>query len=249
MTGQLAAVALRDEIHVWTAKLDCGPAGRLGESETLSPAELDRAGRYRFEDDRRRFVVARAALRNLLAGYLAIDPASLRLVSGLRGKPQFDPGASRWLRFNASRSEDLAVFAVTTDREIGVDVERVRTDVDLEPLVGRVLSLAERAALDLLEPGDRRRAFYRSWTRKEAYLKGLGIGLAVEPHELDVTDDQVKPMTRDQLQGLESPRSKWTLFDADLGLGYVAAVAVEGEVATRPVMRGRIAEALATSVI
>jgi 4'-phosphopantetheinyl transferase len=240
MTRHLAAGPPRDEIHVWTADLDGGPAVRLAESGTLSPAELDRAGRYRFEDDRRRFVVARAALRYLLAGYLGIDPGSLRLVSGPRGKPQLDPSTSTCLRFNMSRSHDLAVFAVTGDREIGVDVERVRTDVDLEPLVGRVLSLAERGALDLLAPGDRQRAFYRCWTRKEAYLKGLGVGLVVEPHELDVTDDNVKPTTRGEFRSLLAPRSKWSLYDAHLGSGYVAALAVEGDLVSPPVMRGWI---------
>ena len=247
MTRHLAAEPLREEIHVWIAKLDSGTASRLTESETLSPDELDRARRYRFEDDRRRFVVARAALRYLLAGYLDVVPASVRLVTGPRGKPHVDSEASSWLRFNMSRSQDLAVFAVTSDREVGVDVEQVRADVDLDPLVGRVLSLAERSALDLLAPDSRCLAFYRYWTRKEAFLKGLGVGFLVEPNEVDVTGDHVKPLTRGQLSGLSARRSGWSLYDADLGPGYVAAVAFEGDLVRPPVMRGWIVEALATS--
>jgi 4'-phosphopantetheinyl transferase len=240
MTGDLAAVPLRDEIHVWTAQLDSGPAGRLAAFEVLSPEELDRAGRYRFEHDRRRFIVARAALRYLLAGYLGRDPGSLRLVSGPRGKPQLAPGVTGWLRFNSSRSESLAVFAVGRDRELGVDVERVRTDMDFEPLVDRVLSEAERGALDQLAPEARRRAFYRCWTRKEAYLKALGVGLAVAPHELDVTGDHVKPLIRGQLRGLLEPDSTWSLHDVDLCPGYVAALAVEDDLLGPPEIRGSI---------
>lgn len=245
MTGDLAAVLLRGEIHVWSAQLDTGRAARLAESEILSPEELDRAGRYRFECTRRRYIVARAALRYLLAGYLGAEPASLRLVSGPFGKPELAPGVSSWLRFNASRSENLAVFAIGRDRELGIDVERVRTDVDFEPLVDRVLSVAERGVLDLLAPEARRRAFYRYWTRKEAYLKALGIGLIVPPHELDVTGDHAKPTTRGQRQGLLESGPGWSLHDADLGPGYVTALAVEGDLVSRPEIRGSIADALA----
>jgi 4'-phosphopantetheinyl transferase len=240
MTGDLAAVLKRDEIHIWTIRLDDGARDRPTECETLSPEELERAGRYRFEHDRVRFIVARSALRLLLAGYLGIEPASLRIVSGRRGKPELAPGASSWLRFNISRSEGLAVFAIGRNRQLGVDVERVRTDMDFEPLVDRVLSVAERGALDQLAPADRRRAFYRCWTRKEAYLKALGVGLSVAPHEVDVTGDHVKPQVRGQLRGFLKPDSAWSLHDTDLSPGYVAALAVEGDLPGPPEIRGSI---------
>jgi 4'-phosphopantetheinyl transferase len=246
MTGDVAAVLQRHEIHIWTAQLDGGAEDRPVESETLSLEEIDRAGRFRFEHDRRRFIVARAALRLLLAGYLGIKPASLRIVSGPRGKPELAPGAWGWLKFNLSRSEDLAVFAIGRDRELGVDVERVRTEIDFEPLVDRVLSVAERGALDKLAPEARRQAFYRCWTRKEAYLKALGVGLAVGLHELDVTNDHVKPLTRVQLRGLLEPGCEWSLHDADLSPGYVASLAVEGDLLGPLKIRGSIGNALAT---
>jgi 4'-phosphopantetheinyl transferase len=238
MTGDLAAALQRGEIHIWTARLDGETRDRPAECETLSPEELDRAGRYRFERDRVRFVVARAALRLLLAGYLDIEPASLRIVCGRRGKPELVPGASSWLTFNISRAEDLAVFAIGRNRQLGVDVERVRTDMDFEPLVDRVLSVAERGALDQLAPEARRRAFYRCWTRKEAYLKALGIGFSVAPHEVDVTRDHVKPQVQGRLRGLLKPDSAWSLHDTDLGPGYVAALAVEGDLPGSPEILG-----------
>ena len=248
MNCDLAAVPQRDEIHIWTARLDGGAGDRLAESETLSPEELDRAERYRFGLDRRRFIVARSALRLLLGAYLGIEPASLRIDSGPRGKPELALGVSSRLRFNTSRSEDLAVFAIGRDRELGVDVERVRTDMDFEPLLDRVLSVAEQGALDQLAPEARRRAFYRYWTRKEAYLKALGVGLAIALHELDVTDDHVKPLTRIHLRGLLEPGCEWSLHDADLSPGYVATLAVEGDLLGPPEIRGSIGNTLATCI-
>jgi len=247
MTADLQVATLRDEIHLWTVDLDGTPRGLLGGSETLSPDELVRARRYRLERDRRRFIAARVGLRHLLARYLGMDPASVRFVSGEHGKPQLASAASSWLRFSASHSESLAVFAVGRDREIGVDIERVREDVDMEPVARRVLSIGERADVDELPPDARRRAFYRSWVRKEAVLKALGDGLAVEPHELDVTEDHVELLTRDGLASLPAQSTTWSLHDVDLSPGYFAALAIKGDLSNPPVVRGSITHALATS--
>jgi 4'-phosphopantetheinyl transferase len=240
MTGHLLLAPANDEIHVWTVALDGVEEGLLAESGTLSPDELDRARLYRLERDRRRFVVSRAALRYLLGTYLGVDPGSVGFVPGLHGKPRLAAlHASSGLRFNISRSEELAVFAVGHDRELGVDVERLREDVDLEPLARRVLCGPELRALGRLEPEARREAFYRSWTRKEACLKALGLGLTVAPDELDVTGDHLKLATRGPAAGLPRP-TEWSLHDADVGSGYVAGLAVEGDLPVTPTMRGPI---------
>jgi 4'-phosphopantetheinyl transferase len=244
MIGDLLQPAY-DEIHLWTVALDGVDDRLLAESGTLSPDELDRARRYRFERDRRRFVVSRVALRHLLGSYLGIDEGSVVLRSGPHGKPRLAQHTSSRLSFNASRSEDLAVFAVGHDRAIGVDVERVREDRDLEPLAHRVLNVAELRAFGQLEPKRRRGAFYRSWTRKEACLKALGTGLTVAPDELDVTGDHVKLPAREPAASL-SRLGLWSLHDADVGPGYVATLAVEGDLSRPPTMRGAITQPHAT---
>jgi 4'-phosphopantetheinyl transferase len=242
MTGDPLLSPSGDEIHVWTVALHGQDEGLAAAAATLSPDELDRARQYRFERDRRRFVVSRAALRYLLASYLGTDPRSVRLVPGPHGKPRLALHTSSRLSFNTSRSEDLAVFAVGHDREIGVDVERVREDVDLEPLARRVLCAAELLAFGRLEPEARRGACYRSWTRKEACLKALGVGLTVAPDELDVTGDQVKLPTRGHAAGLPELGIECSLHDADIGPGYVATLAVEGDLSIPPTMRGSITQ-------
>ncbi len=244
MTGDLLVAPLRDEIHVWTAELDGVAEGRMAESHALPPDELDRAGRLRFERGRRHFVVAHSALRHLLAGYLGIDPASLPLVSSSRGKPRLATTASRWLCFNMSHSENLAVFVVGRDREVGVDVEHLREDFDIDALLHRVLTVGERRAVCELAPGSRRLAFYRFWVRKEACLKAMGDGLAVVPNELDVTGDYAKLVTLDEPVSSSGPCSTWSLHDTDLAPGYVAAIAVEGALTTAPELRGSVAQVL-----
>lgn len=240
MTGDLLQPAY-NEIHVWTVALDGVDDGLLAESGILSPDELDRARRYRFERDRRRFVVSRAALRHLLGSYLGIDRGSVLLHPGPHGKLRLARDTSSRLCFNASRSEDLAVFAVGHDREIGVDVERVREDIDLEPLARRVLNVAELREFGQLEPEVRRRAFYRCWTRKEACLKALGAGLTVAPDELDVTGDHVQLPIREPATGL-ARFGVWSLHDAAVGPGYVATLAVEGDLSNPPTMCGAITQ-------
>jgi hypothetical protein len=114
--------------------------------------------------------------------------------------------------------------------------------VDVGPLVDRVLSATERGALDQLEPEARRRSFYRSWTRKEAYLKALGVGLVVALDELDMTGDHVESPFQGELRGILEPGTGWSLHDADLGSGYVATLAVEGDLRSPPEIRGSIDE-------
>ena len=146
----------------------------------MPPEELDRARRYRFERDRRRFVVSRVALRYLLASYLGIDPGSVPLLPGRHGEPATSPhklradcaSTLRARRIWPSSPWDTIARSASTSTHAG-------EDVDLQPLARRVLCVAELRAFARLEPEARRGAFYRSWTRKEACLKGLGVGLTV----------------------------------------------------------------------
>ena len=164
-------------VHVWTVALD-GPAerpGRLGAC--LSPDETTRARRFHFEVHRRRFTVARGALRHLLGAYLRRSPESLVFRYGHRGKPEL-PEAPE-LSFNLSHSEERALLAVSHVAALGVDIERLRPMDDMEAIARRFFSPPEHAALMALAPGERVAGFFRCWTRKEAYLKAVGEGLAI----------------------------------------------------------------------
>jgi len=181
----------------------------------LSSEEKERAGRFRNQRQAQRFASARVALRHLLASYLHCDTRSVALGTAPGGKPRLEPVTDRWLCFNLSHSDEMALVGVSRGREIGVDLERLRDDVDLEGLVARVMSPPERRLLSRLPPKPRQAAFYRFWARKEAYLKGLGTGFQLEPRAVHVTGEGPAP-------------DGWVLHDLDVGPGYAAALAVEG---------------------
>lgn len=153
-----------DEIHLW--RLDLGRWNGTGAE--LTPEERERAARFRFPDLQRRWTAGRAELRRLLDRYTGIPAADLRFAYGEHGKPYL---AGSRVRFNMTDSGDLVFYAVTLDAEIGVDVERFR-EIDGAGIARRYLPADEAAAV-LDDPA----CFFRVWTRREAYLKCLGIGL------------------------------------------------------------------------
>jgi len=219
---------LDNEVHVWRSALDWSPATLDEAMALLADDEVARARRYQFPRDRRRFVAARAFLRRTLAGYLAADPAQLTFTYGEFGKPELLlPGlATRTVEFNLSHAGDLALLAITRGRRVGVDVERVEHLPDLPAVAQRFFSSRENAALNEIPAAQKVFGFYCCWTRKEAFLKALGDGLA---HALDAFDVSLDDAPR-VLRVHDDPDagSKWTLCHLDPEPGYVAALALEG---------------------
>ena len=202
---------LRDgEVHVYLADLTAeGAEEGVG---LLDEGERARAGRLVFEADRRRFVVAHAILREVLARHLPVAPAELRFVYGPQGKPAL----AQWegLEFNMSHSGELALYAVSRGLAVGVDVERVRPEVARELTAARTFTPAEVEALLALPESEQPRAFFTIWTRKEACLKATGKGLSVPLDAFAVWPD---------------PEPPWRVVDLDVGPAYAAAVAAEVE--------------------
>jgi len=163
-------------VHVWRARIDRLP---YDLEVSLSDDEKARADRFHREEDRNRFMAARAILRKILADCLDRADAPrgrmLRFGYGAHGKPFLmdDPQ----LRFNVSHSEDLIVIAATRVGEVGVDIERQRLIKDMDGVVRLVFNDAERAAILGCPPAGRPMVFYRIWTRKEALIKAMGSGL------------------------------------------------------------------------
>lgn len=224
-----APPALRaDEVHVWRIALEPPRTSLARLAARLSQDERRRAARFRFERDRRRFHAARGALRELLAGYLGEEPERLAFVEGLHGKPGLAISRGEELRFNLSHSGELALCAVSRRREVGVDVEQVRELPDAEALARRFFSDVETAALEALPEAQRLAAFFRCWTRKEAYLKAVGAGL-LQP--LDGFDVSLLPELGEcelSVRGRPEETARWSLQSLDVGAGYAAAVVAEG---------------------
>jgi 4'-phosphopantetheinyl transferase len=186
------------------------PAAVLDRLEAhLSDVERARMARFRYPDDRRRYLAAHGILRETLAELTGIPPARLRFREGPHGKPYLDPPRLGLLDFNfsLSHSGELAMIAVSAGREVGMDVEKVRPEVDAVAIADRFFAPEEACTLAGLPATQRKRSFFELWTRKEALSKARGMALA--------------PALREP----EHLGGEWTVEPVDAGEGYAAAVA------------------------
>jgi 4'-phosphopantetheinyl transferase len=213
-------------VDVWRIALDQQDDRLEHFRRILEPPELERAGRFHFDRHRRSFIVARGFLRSVVARYLKTEPETLKFEYGVYGKPALP--TEHALRFNLSHSNQVALVAVTLDAEIGVDVEYIRSDFASEDIARRFFSRAEVEAFNALPQEQRLEAFFRCWTRKEAYIKAIGKGLS---QALDAFDVTLAPGAPALLRADEDDASRWLLRDIEVGEGYAGALAVERPVA------------------
>ena len=179
--GPLPAQDLGDtaKISLYTLALDHRPAETNALCAVLSPEEREQAGRLRFPQDRARWVAARAALRGVLGRHLECPPGRVEFAYGAHGKPRLASGYDHArLRFNLSHSAGVALLAVTGGVDVGVDIERIRTDFDPLPLSCALFAPDERDCLHSASPDARPALFFTFWTGKEALVKALGAGLS-----------------------------------------------------------------------
>jgi 4'-phosphopantetheinyl transferase len=206
------------EIHLWRVDLDRNMNALTALQQTLAPEELAKAGQFRFELDRNRYTVAHGALRTILACYLQTTPCDPVFRYSPQGKPELAGGG---VRFNMSHSYDLALCAISHTR-VGIDVERVGDGDDEE--VVRCFSPRGLRFLEALPQPARRRAFFRGWTRKEAYSKARGEGLKSGLHNFEVFLNPSDPVLLPALGEARGQRPCW-LHDFTPRKGYVGAVA------------------------
>lgn len=215
------------EIHVWRVALDPPPPVVAELAALLSPDETARAERFHFPRHRRRYSVGRGVLRRLLGAYLGVDPRRLRFAYGERDKPRLAEPATR-LEFNLSNSSDLALIATGEGGELGVDLEALRPMDDALAISERFFSASERTALAACPAGERDDAFFRCWTRKEAYVKAVGDGIALGLDRFDVSLEPGAAARFVALEGDPGRAADWSLYHLDPGPGYVGALAVPG---------------------
>ncbi len=220
---------LDHEIHLWSFSLEQSPDSLSALAKLLSAEEQARSGRFYFERDRRRFIAAHGFLRRLLSRYLPTSPEQLRYVYGARGKPALSQtGGHRRLCFNLSHSGELALCGVAYDRELGVDIEKIRPLDDLDSLARHFFSAAEYEQLQALPDAQRSEAFYLCWTRKEAYLKAGGDGLARPLDQFSVSVHPGEPARFLSIAGSSAEAANWFLQTLAPGTGYAGAVVAPG---------------------
>lgn len=218
-----------DEVHIWRVLLDQTPSRIQSFFHNLAVDEQARAERFHFERDREHFIVARGVLRDILGGYLNRGPECLTFCYGSHGKPALagEPDGDE-IRFNVSHSHGVALYAVTRGREVGIDIERIRSDLAVVEIAERFFSGQEVAILRTLPTEEQRQAFFRCWTSKEAYSKTRGEGLSLSLHQFDVSAVPREPAAVLGIPRDPSEASRWFLQEFTPAPGYVAALAVEG---------------------
>jgi 4'-phosphopantetheinyl transferase len=218
-----------NEVHTWKAPLIAAEDEYSALQQVLSTDERERAGRFYFEKDRRRWTIAHGILRILLARYLNTDTHTLQFVTNEYGKPTLAPALARTgLQFNLSHSAELALYAFTYQRQIGVDVEYMRLDMEWETLARSHFSSSEYAALQALPATLQAKAFFLCWSRKESYIKAKAKGLSIPLDQFDVSLAPDEPAallgSREEAQAT----TRWSLRALEPDNGYAGALTVEG---------------------
>ncbi|MCX5660517.1 MAG: 4'-phosphopantetheinyl transferase superfamily protein [Planctomycetota bacterium] len=216
-------------VHVWRARLSAHlPALNLLAS-SLSAAEHERAGRFRFEADRDKFIIRRGLLRRVLSRYIETSPDRLAYAFGPNGKPALATKTND-LEFNQSSSGDMTLVAVARSRPLGVDVERIKADGANLNLARRFFAPGEIEALNRLGSTERTQAFFRCWTRKEAFVKALGEGLSMPLDNFEVSLLPGRSQVAKVLRGEPEAGPPWELHDLRADPAYADALCTRGPI-------------------
>ena len=219
-----------NQVDVWRIDLAGQGYGIHRYRCLLSQDEIQRADRFHFERHRRRFTVARAAMREILGRYTDAAPQKLVFSYGAKGKPELSgqPGKSS-IRFNLSHSDEVALLAVARSLTLGIDIEFVNPEVATEEIAERFFSASEVDILRAVPPTERAAAFFSCWTRKEAYIKALGEGLSVPLDSFEVAFGPGVAAALLEVRVDPDEVKRWSMYDIQIVQGYKAALVVEGK--------------------
>lgn len=223
------ALTLPDgEVHIWHVDVEALAVREAQWQQLLSPDEQLRAKHYLSVLARQTFVVTRGLLRGLLSAYLQTDQERISFQYAAMGKPALNPQhLDSNIRFNVSHADGIALLAFSRGRALGVDVEQVHRVLDIDAIATRFFSAEEQKQLAIVSE-DRYAAFFRCWTRKEAYIKAIGEGLSLPLSQFDVSlaSGDTNALLSTRPDGSEAAR--WSLREISVGSGYMAALCVEG---------------------
>jgi len=222
----LRPVLKKQQVHLWLTWVNEAIAQVSQLRQLLSTDEQARADRFYFERDRHRFTISRARLRQILSQYLHIPAEQIQFCYGTYGKPSLAGSlANTGLQFNLAHSGEVVLCGVTCDRQIGVDVEQIRSLAKVQQLAERCLSAQEQDYLAASSCPEE--TFFAYWTCKEAYLKAIGSGLTQPMDQIEFTLNPTVQLLR--VLGSSETAKLWSLQLLNFSPDYQAALAVEGQ--------------------
>ncbi len=218
-----------NDVHIWKASLNVNSDKITTLKSILSNDEIDKADRFVFGRDQRRFIVARGLLRIILGRYLMVKPKKIKFIYNDYGKPALSyKFHKRKLHFNISHSNELVVFAITNKGRIGIDIENVHSMKDIEQIIERFFSIEEQEEFKTLPKYCQEQVFFKCWTRKEAFIKACGQGLTLPLNKFTVSVIPSEPARLKYIDNEIDKVDSWTMKEVIPIAGYVGTVVVEG---------------------
>lgn len=219
--------AMQRTVWVWTVQLDARDCA--WHWELLSGDERERASRFRFAIHRNRYVRCRGAVRLILGQALRCQPQAVRLAYSPFGKPELAAcHRTDDLRFNVSHCENFAVIAIARGVSVGVDVEHAGRLADFDDIARGVLPEIDYRELTAAGPNQRARVFYRSWTRREAWLKATGQGISKGMKHFSFVPTPMNSLRVVDQNG--SVIDDWHVRDLALPAPYLGALATSASI-------------------
>ena len=218
-----------DEVHLWSLSDHTGGSGTgfADEASLLSADEVERAARFRFECDRRRFIATRSLVRQVLSTYEAVPPAAWRFSKTRYGRPIVLPEPGRLApSFSVSHTRGLIVCAVAREPALGIDVEYV-TSIAPMSIASRFFTEREASAIHGCPLDHRAQLFFQYWTLKEAYLKATGKGLHQSLDSIEFRVAHAQPIDVTHHSGLADERYDCDFWSLKMSSLYVAAACIK----------------------
>lgn len=214
------------EVHLWLVSVTAMEERLDDFYRLLSKDESAKVGRFHFVKDQKQYIVARGVLRIILSHYCLIEPEVHQFGYNQYGKPFLID--NDWLRFNISHSGDRVLFGFSLNLELGVDIEYDKPFESAHEIVERFFSTQEKTQFRSLPDHMKNLSFLKCWTRKEAYIKALGMGMSLPLDAFSVSFIPGKPACLLETGHDMQAKDRWTIKEVNVGNGYVAAVSVEG---------------------
>lgn len=220
-----------DEIHIWSIEQQKAAWQIESFRNCLTPEERGQSNSFCSNHLRNRFILSRGLLRTVLGFYLKIAPSEVTLIRGAHGKPYvLQPGVSEYrYHFSLSNSGAITTLAVNLDREIGIDIEEMRTIASATSIIEQFFSDEESAVLKNLSANQRLEAFFRCWTAKEAFLKATGEGLSRKLDSFTVSFEEDNKLALVSIDSMTEAASSWRLWELQIAPGYKSALAIQTE--------------------
>lgn len=215
------------EIHLWYASLQSSSQDRERYRALLSPQEIERAEKLRFQESQHSFITSRGLVRKILSNYTGIPPGNLTIAYRATGKPYLPHSQ---VQFNISHTNRFLICAITFNHPIGVDYQVMYDITNRDTLVRSFFSPHEQQHYEKLQGEEALEYFFETWVRKEAYMKATGLGFHLPSRRFSICSENGEdPFLRsDHEQFL--PLDAWSIKDLALQPGYKGALAIKGEI-------------------